>query len=67
MSDTTPPDSPLKLIDFKELKATKGIAFGRSHLARLEPEGKFPRRVHLGQKRVAWLLIEIDEWLVERQ
>jgi prophage regulatory protein len=60
------PDSPLKLIDFKDLKATRGITFTRTHLARLENEGKFPKRVYLGAKRIGWVMAEIDEWLAAR-
>jgi prophage regulatory protein len=40
--------------------------FSRTHLARLEIEGKFPKRVFLGAKRIGWVLAEIDEWLASR-
>ncbi|MDP6270253.1 MAG: AlpA family phage regulatory protein [Alphaproteobacteria bacterium] len=36
------------------------------HLWRLERAGKFPRRVHLGANRVAWVEAEIDDWIAER-
>lgn len=59
-------DSPQKLIDFKDLKVTRGIPFSRTHLSRLENEGKFPKRVSLGANRVGWVLAEIDEWLAAK-
>jgi prophage regulatory protein len=59
-------DSPQKLIDFKDLKATRGISFSRTHLANLENEGKFPKRVQLGAHRIGWVMAEIDEWLAAR-
>jgi prophage regulatory protein len=60
------PDGPNKLLDFKDLKATRGIHFSRTHLARLENEHKFPIRVQLGAKRIAWVLTEVDEWLAAK-
>ena len=43
--------------------AARGITFSRSHLWRLEHQGSFPRRVHVGKGRVAWVEHEIDEYL----
>ena len=37
----------MRIITFKELKATKGIPFSREHLRRLEADDKFPKRVRL--------------------
>ena len=54
---------PNKLIDFKDLKLTRGIHFCRTHLVRLENEKLFPKRVSLGTNRVAWVAAEIDAWL----
>ena len=34
--------------------------------ARLEAAGQFPKRIRLGQNRVAWLLKEVEEWLDAR-
>ncbi|HKB91871.1 MAG TPA: AlpA family phage regulatory protein [Opitutaceae bacterium] len=59
-------EKPTKLLDFKELKSTRGITFGRTHLGRLEIEGKFPKRVQLGEKRIGWVMTEIDEWLAQK-
>jgi predicted DNA-binding transcriptional regulator AlpA len=59
-------EKPRKLLDFKELKSTRGIHFSRTHLARLEIEKQFPRRVALGEKRIGWVMTEIDEWLAQK-
>jgi hypothetical protein len=33
----------------------------------LERENKFPRRVQVGENRVAWLETEIDAWIESRK
>lgn len=40
--------------------------YSRAHLDRLEAEGRFPKRVRLGQARVAWVEDEVDEWIASR-
>ena len=52
-----------KLVSKKELKTTCGIPYSPQHIARLEAAGQFPKRIRLGQNRVAWLLAEVEEWL----
>jgi prophage regulatory protein len=47
--------SPKKLISKKELKSIYGTPYSFAHIARLEVAGRFPRRIALGQCRVAWL------------
>ena len=53
------------LVSKKELKAL-GIPYSFQHIARLEKAGKFPKRIMLGQCRVAWLYKEVCEWIEER-
>ena len=55
---------PKQLIDKKEL--VKLVKYSAQHIARLEKAGQFPKRIRLGQNRVAWLLIEIEDWIDER-
>ena len=55
-----------QLVSKKELKTVCGIPYTPQHIARLEAAGRFPKRVPLGQNRVAWLLAEIDEWISAR-
>jgi predicted DNA-binding transcriptional regulator AlpA len=55
--------SPIVLIYQPGLRA-RGIDYSRSHLWRLEAEGRFPKRVKLGNGRVAWIGSEIDAYLL---
>lgn len=52
-----------KLVSKKELRAFYGIPYSFQHIARLEKSGQFPKRLRLGQNRVAWLCSEIEEWI----
>lgn len=42
------------------------IPYSQNQLRRLEAQGSFPKRVHLGANRVAWVRQEIDQWINER-
>lgn len=42
------------------------VPFSRQHILRLEKRGRFPRRLRLGENRVAWLRSEIEEWIDAR-
>jgi prophage regulatory protein len=55
-----------QIVSKKELKVVRGIPYSPQHIARLEKAGRFPKRIPLGQNRVAWLLSEVDEWLKQR-
>lgn len=55
-----------KLVSKKELKSVYGIPYSFAHIARLEAAGKFPRRIALGQCRVAWFAEEVEVWIGER-
>jgi predicted DNA-binding transcriptional regulator AlpA len=50
-----------RLLSYPQLKSEKGIEYTRQHLARMERDGLFPRRVQVGPNRVAWWESEIDE------
>lgn len=39
------------------------VSYSPAHLDRLEKDGKFPKRVALGQARVAWLEQEVLDWM----
>jgi prophage regulatory protein len=56
----------VRLLSYDELRSQKGIPYSKVHLWRLEREGKFPRRVRLGESRHGWLESEIDDWVLER-
>lgn len=53
------------LVSKKDLKAL-GIPYSAGHIARLEKEGKFPKRIPLGACRVAWRYQDICGWIEER-
>lgn len=55
---------PKQLICKKEL--TKLVKYSPQHIARLEKAGQFPKRLRLGQNRVAWMLSEVEDWIDER-
>jgi prophage regulatory protein len=42
------------------------VSYAPAHIDRLEKAGKFPRRVTLGQARVAWVEDEIRDWMQRR-
>jgi prophage regulatory protein len=48
----------LSQVDLAEL----GIAFSPMHLRRLEAAGKFPQRVHVGERKIAWRESEVIGW-----
>jgi len=54
------------LLRFDDLKAVKGITFSRSHLARLEEDGVFPKRVRVGANTIAWLESEVDAFIASK-
>jgi prophage regulatory protein len=56
----------MTLLRFPDLKTQKSIPFTRVHLARLERDGKFPKRVALGANSVAWIESEIDQYIADR-
>jgi prophage regulatory protein len=55
-----------RLVSKKELRSICGIPYCPAHIARLEKAGKFPKRIRLGQNRVAWLLSEVEAWIDAR-
>ena len=52
-----------KLVSKKELKSVYGIPYSFQHIARLENAEQFPKRLQLGANRVAWLCIEVEDWI----
>jgi prophage regulatory protein len=57
----------MKLLSKKALREKTSLSL--QHLARLEAEGKFPRRVKLTDAqngRVAWLESDVDKWIEQR-
>jgi prophage regulatory protein len=42
------------------------IPYSQNHLRRLEAKGQFPKRIRIGENRIAWLKDEVDSWIEER-
>ena len=42
------------------------IPYSLAHIARLEAQGRFPKRLKLGEARVGWLHREVAAWVEER-
>jgi prophage regulatory protein len=54
----------MKLLSKKVLR--EKVVYSIQHITRLEQEGKFPKRIRLGDNRVAWLESEVDEWIEQK-
>lgn len=50
-------------IFLNQKEVCKIIPFSRQHILRLEKKGKFPARVKLGEKRIAWRKSDIDKFV----
>jgi predicted DNA-binding transcriptional regulator AlpA len=50
---------PPPFLEFPDLRG-RGVPLSRRQLDRLEAAGKFPRRVHISERRVGWVAEEID-------
>jgi prophage regulatory protein len=57
-------DMKKRLITWKVLK--EFVPYSRTHIARLEESGEFPRRLQLGKRRVAWVAAEVEAWIISR-
>lgn len=54
----------LRMIGRKELLNL--VPFTIQHIYRLEKAGVFPGRVKVGRRRVAWVFVEVEQWLNSR-
>ena len=53
-----------RLIRRKEVEAKTGL--GASSIYAEMGKGKFPKPIHISERRVAWIESEIDDWIAER-
>ena len=53
-----------RLIRKPELFGLIGVS--ETTIWRWERDGKFPKRIDLGAKNVAWLASEINDWIAEK-
>ena len=54
----------LRIVTQKDLRTL--VPYTAQHILRLEKAGKFPRRLKLGDNRIGWRLIDIEDWLNAR-
>ena len=54
----------MKLLSKKQVREM--VLYSPAHIARLEADGKFPKRVRLGSGRVGWVDQEVDDWIHAR-
>lgn len=53
------------LINKKQLLAK--VPLSDRHILDLEKQGKFPKRIVLSARSVAWVENEVDEWIEQRR
>jgi prophage regulatory protein len=56
--------SPRRLIRRDELQ--RRVPYSMVHIWRLEHRGEFPKRIPIGENRVAWDEAEVEAWLEDR-
>jgi prophage regulatory protein len=56
----------MRVLGYDELGPKKGIRYTPEWLRTLIRAGKFPKPIRLGDKRVAFIEAEIDQWLKDR-
>ena len=54
-----------QFVEFPDLRG-RGVPLSRRQLDRLEAAGKFPRRVHISERRVGWVAAEIDAHVADK-
>ena len=42
------------------------VPYTPQHILRLEKQGKFPKRIKVGERRVGWWLHEVMAWLEQK-
>jgi len=53
----------MKLLTKKQVREITTYSY--AHIDRLEAAGKFPKRLRLGQARVAWYENEVYDWIAK--
>ncbi len=65
-STATPPATPPKTALIRRKEVERLTALSRSGIYDLMSRDKFPKPVALGANSVAWLEVEIHQWIAER-
>ncbi|MEQ1718961.1 MAG: AlpA family phage regulatory protein [Hyphomicrobium sp.] len=53
-----------RIVTKKELRLL--VPYSPQYILRLEKQGRFPRRIQIGPRRVGWRLSDIEAWIAER-
>jgi len=53
-----------RIVTRRELRLI--VPFSPQHILRLEKQGKFPKRIKIGERRVGWYLSDVEAWLADR-
>lgn len=54
----------MRFLSKKQVKEL--VTYSLAHTARLEAEGRFPKRVPIGRGRVAYVESEVQDWMASR-
>jgi len=54
----------IKFLRLPEVK--ERVTYSAPQIWRLEKANKFPRRIYIGENRVAWIASEIEEWMASK-
>ena len=54
----------MSLIRLNEVKALTGL--GRSSIYKFMADGRFPQSVSLGERAIAWVDTEVEDWVQEK-
>jgi len=62
--NTADPFAAMRVITMRQLLEI--VPYTSQHIYRLEVAGKFPKRIRIGENRVAWRYADILKWVTER-
>lgn len=54
-----------RIITKRELREM--VPYTPQHILRLEKLGRFPKRIRFGERRVGWLLSDVEAWIAVRK
>jgi len=53
-----------RIVTRRELRLI--VPFSPQHILRLEKQGRFPKRIKIGLRRVGWYLSDVEKWVADR-
>ena len=66
LADKTKKQKPQNKRLIRRPEVQRRVALGRSAIYEKMARGEFPKPVHLGDRAVAWVESEIDQWVEDR-